>query len=280
VALKGAVLILVSIALLLSNSLDGPFKTGFPMGTLGAVTDKNSMLLCRDTLKNNDQALLWGLSATYTSFYDAMDNLRDKNVYKVGIDATVKKEHLFMYLSANQLNALSIYYEQYCSGGLDYRLLNLISIGVAVTGHRTGITSYNNNHVSAVLNGRLSARINNVVIGAQVCNVPLKSTRTSGVMPMLMYGLGIQTLENIFGSQAFRIEIRPDLEKQVRWILGDELAIGKIVTIQFAIANNPVQLSFGLLVKLKALQSSIALVNNEKLGWSKGVSFGWFGGGR
>jgi hypothetical protein len=278
VALKGAILILVSIALLLSNTLDGPFMTGFPMGTLGAVTDKHRMLLCRDTLKNNSQALQWGLSATYTSFYDAMDNLRDKNVYQVGIDATVKRKHMLMHLSANQFNALSVYYEQYCSGGLDYEFLNLISIGVAVTGYRTGITCYNDNHVSAVLNGRLSARINNVVIGAQVCNVPLKSTRTSGVMPMLVYGFGIQTLENIFGSQAFRLEIRPDLEKQVRWVLGDELAIGKIVTIQFAIANNPVQLSFGLQMEIKSLQSFVALVNNEKLGWSKGVGFGWNGG--
>lgn len=265
--------------MLLSNSLDGPFKTGFSMGTLGTVTDKRYMLLCRDTLKKDGQSLQWGLSAMYTSFYDAMDNLRDKNVYQVGVDATVKKKQMLFYLSVKQLNALSIYYEQSCSAGLEYELLNLISMCIAVTGHRTGITYYNDNHVSAVFDGNLKARINNVVIGAQICNVPFKSTKTSGVMPMLIYSFGIQTLENIFGSQAFRLEIRPDLDKNARWILGDELAIGKRVTIQFAIANNPVQLSFGLQFELKSLQSSIALVNNEKLGWSKGVSFGWYGGG-
>ncbi len=279
-ALKGAVCILALIALLWPNSLDGPFKTGFSMGTLGTITAKNSMLLCRDTLKRNSLGCKWSLSATYTSFYDAMDNLRDKNVYQVGIDAIVTRKHLLMYLSANQFNALLMYYEQYCTGGLDYELLNLISIGVAVTGLRTGITCYNDNHVSAMFNGNLKARINNVVIGGQILNVPLKSTKTSGVIPMLMYGFGIQTLENVFGTQAFRLEIRPDLEKKVRWLLGDELTIGKRITIQCAIANNPVQVSVGLQVELKSLLSSIALVNNEKLGWSKGVSFGWFGGGR
>jgi hypothetical protein len=280
VAIKSLVLTLVYAALLLSNSLDGPFKTGFSMGTLGAVTDKNRMLLCRDTLKNNGQALQWSLSATYTSFYDAMDNLRDKNLYQVGVDATVKRKHMLLYLSANQLNAFSIYYEQYGCVGFDYELWNLISMGIAVTGHRTSIACYNDNHVSAVFDGNLKARINNVVISTQICNVPLKSTKTSGIMPMVMYGFRIQTLENVFGSQAFRLEIRPDHEKQVRWILGDEITIRKLVTIQFAIANNPVQLGFGFLVKLKPLRSSIALVNNEKLGWSKGVSFGWNGSGR
>jgi hypothetical protein len=280
VAIKGAVLILVSVVWLLSNSLDGPFRTGFSMGTLGTITNKRAMLLCRDTLKNNRGALQWGLSATYTSFYDAMDNLRDKNVYEVGGAASVKIKHLFVYLSVNQLNALSIYCEQYCTGGLDYEFLNLISIGVAVTGQRTGITCNNDNHISAVFDSNLKARINHVVIGAQVYNIPVKSTNTSGVMPRLVYSFGIQTLENVFGSQAFRLEIKPDLEKQVRWILGDELTIRKQLTIQFAIANNPVQLSFGLQFEMKSLLSSIAFVNNERLGWSKGVSFGWNGGGR
>jgi len=279
VAIKGAVLTLVSIVLVLSNSLDGPFTTGFQMGTLGTVTDKYRMLLCRDTLKNNSRALQWCVSATYTSFYDAMDNLRDKSVYQVGIDAMVKRKQLVLFLSASQLNALSIYYEQDCRAGLDYALLNLISMGVAVTGYRAGITAYNDNHVCAVFDANLKARINNIVIGTQICNVPIKSTKTSGVMPIVTYSFGIQTLENVFGSQAFKLEIRPDLDKQVRWILGDALTIGKQITVQFAIANNPVQLSFGLLVNLKTLRSSIALVNNEKLGWSKGVSFGWNGGG-
>jgi hypothetical protein len=280
VAIKSTVLILGLNVWILSNSLDGPFRSGFSMGTLGTVTDKRAMLLCRDTLKNNRQACQWGLSATYTSFYDAMDNLRDKNVYEVGGATSVKIQHMLIHLSVKQFNALSVYYEQYCSGGLDYEFLNLISIGVAVTGYRTGITCYNDNHVSAVFNGNIGARINNVVVGAQICNIPLKTTKTSGVMPLMMNGFGIQTLENRFGSQAFRIEIRPDLEKKVRWILGDELAIGKRIAIQFAIANNPVQLSFGLQFDLKSLLSSIALVNNERLGWSKGVCFGWFGGGR
>ncbi|NLD91745.1 MAG: hypothetical protein GX639_03660 [Fibrobacter sp.] len=278
-ALKSAVCILVLIALLWPNSLDGPFKTGFSMGTLGTVTGKNSMLLCRDTLKRTAQGCLWGLSATYTSFYDAMDNLRDESVCQVGIDAIVKRKYFLLYLSANQFNALSLYYEQYCTGGLEYELLNLISIGIAVTGLRTGITCYNDNHVSAMFNGNVQARINRVVIGAQMYNVPLKSTKTFGVMPVVMYGFGIQTLENVFGAQAFRLEIRPALEKKVRWLLGNELAIGKRITIQSAIANNPMQFSFGLQVEFKPLLSSIALVNNEKLGWSKGVSFGWFGGG-
>jgi hypothetical protein len=280
VAIKGAVITLVLTALLLSNSLDGPFKPGLTMGTLGAVTDRNRMLLCRDTLKNNGQALLWDVLVTYTSFYDAMDNLRNKNVYQVGVDATVKKKRMLFFLSAHQFNALSVYYEQYGCASLEYELLNLISMGATITGQRTGITCYNENHISAVLGASLRVRINNAVIGAQICNVPLKSTITSGVMPMLIYSFGVQALENSFGAQGFRLEIRPDLDKSVRWILGDELTIGKRLTIQFAIANNPVQLSFGLLMKLKPLLSSIALVNNEKLGWSRGVSFGWNGGGR
>lgn len=275
-AIRTVVFVLVSIKLLLSNSLDGPFKTGFSMGTLGAVTDNFGLLLCRDTLNNNNRIQQWDVSVSYTAFHDAMDNLRDESIYQVDIDATVKSKHMAVYLSASQLNAFTVYYEQKCSGGLDYQFMNLISIGAGVTGHRTGITCYNDNHVSALVNGSLTARVNNVVIRAQVYNIPLKSTKTSGVMPMLLYSCGIQTLENIFGSQAFRLEIRPDLEMKVRWILGDELTMGKRLTVQFAIANNPLQVSFGLQMKIKSLISSIAVVNNERLGWSKGVGFGWF----
>jgi hypothetical protein len=88
----------------------------------------------------------------------------------------------------------------------------------------------------------------------------------TGSEPAISIACGIHTQHSRFGAQGVIIEITPTESSPIRLKIGEEVRFIKWCGIQIAIANNPVQISFGLSIDLINTLTTASLVNQPELG--------------
>jgi len=270
--------LLVLFVSISAELLRSPFPSGYSMGTLGAIIHDdiadNTHLSMVPAIHN--RSFKCGADLSIVNYYDKMNNLCDRSLYQLSIGGYYRWKHILLKLNMSHFDALSTYFEQSASLSGDFYIIDIMALGIVFSGQRVSIRGVETGaHFTGVMGGSASIRLARVNISFKCRNLVVKKTQTPGVDPSLQFTCGIETPLSRIGSQGFLIEITPDEQKPFRWIMGEEIWLRNWLGAQIAIANNPLQVGLGIAVSISKGLFTGSIVNNEQLGWSRGLYLGW-----
>ncbi len=260
---------------LIAANLQEPFPQGFSMGNLGTVLWENGAQGCQPWISAAfcDSGRRFGVALGTVSYYDRMDNFRDKSIYKAfgGVFWSIRR---FRFkLAVSHFSALEMYYEQtgFFSAGFD--LFTYLRAGIDFNGTMTGLSGFKQEK-QTVGECAFSAWIpfKAAALGLSINHVTLKSGRVQGVDAPLIIKSGFHTANNRLGAQGVVIEIIPSQSDPVRFILGEQYRLFKIIALEASLANNPFLIGIGVLVEISPISASVSMVNHPVLGWSRGFA--------
>ncbi len=264
---------------LFANIRYTPFSTGYSMGNLGTIIWDNTFCATQSWTPAAfcDSALGKGVNITAVTYYDDMDNLQNRSIYEVTGGGYLTSRYVNLKLSSTFFEVLDTYYEQSLFLSTAVAVFPFLKISIECRGYRIGIhNSQSAVHTIGELGFCAWLRIRSAAISLQSDHIIVKRSTASGTAPLLNVKCGIHTKTSRFGAQGVMIEITPQEQLPLRWKIGEEIRILKWLGIQIGLANNPVQVAFGLSVDMNHSAFSASLVNHPQLGWSKGVFMGYF----
>jgi hypothetical protein len=249
------------------------------MGNLGTIVWDNSSSATQSWIPAAfcDTALGTGLNITAVTYYDDMDNLQNRPIYEVTGGGYFTSRYIYLKLSSTFFEALDTYYEQSLFLSTAVAVLPSLKISMECRGYRIGIhNSEDAVHTISELGFSVWFRIRYAAISLQSDHIIIKQSKSTGTAPLFNVKCGIHTKASRFGAQGVMLEITPQEQFPLRWKIGEEIRILKWLGVQVGLANNPVQIAFGLSVDMNHSAFSASLVNHPQLGWSKGVFIGCF----
>lgn len=271
-------LICLALVLILNQSyanVNQPFQYGFSMGNLGTIMPENEVAGFQPWIpaafcKCNRR---FGLACGAVSYYDKMDNLREKYIYNAFGGTYLAHKRFNLKLAISHFSALDMYFEQSGFTSLGFSLIKQIRISVEITGTRIGLRCLDRNKQSTVDCG-VSAFVpfRFTALALRVNHLTVKSGYVKGVNPKICIETGIHTVQNRFGAQGVLIETTPSSKQPIRFILGEQYRFFKCFAVEASIANNPFMIGLGVLLEIADVKSSVSLVNHPVLGWSKGFA--------
>lgn len=277
-AIKIIFLLLFFISIPNAKLLCDPFPIGLSMSNLGAILwDKG----CSGTQSWMpaafcDSSLAQGINVAAVSYYDNMDNLQDKYIYQMSVGGFFTYHLIIMKMSISCFNAFETYFEQSLFLSTAIKLFPSLKASIDLRGYRIGLCGIGNaSHTIGEAGFSSWIGLGYVGFSLQCDHLILKKSGVDGTDPPISISCGVHTRSNRIGAQGFIIEISPLLEHPLRYKIGEEIRIGNWFGIQAGLANNPVQISLGIVIDMHFPSIALSLVNQPDLGWSKGIFFGY-----
>ena len=260
---------------LIAANLQEPFPQGFSMANQGTVLWENgvqgrqpwvSAAFCDSNIK-------FGIALGTVSYYDRMDNFKDEAIYRAfgGIFCSIKR---FRFkLAVSHFSALEMYYEQtgFLSAGVD--LFAHLKAGIDFSGTRTGLGGFKQKkHTVGECAFSAWLPFKSAALGLSLSHITLKLEKVQGIDVPLTLKSGFHTGSNRMGAQGVIIEITPSRSRPVRFILGEQYRLFKVVALEASLANNPFLIGIGVQIEIQSISASVSMVNHPVLGWSRGFS--------
>jgi hypothetical protein len=277
VMLPAVLFIAVALA---GAALHEPFPQGYAMGNLGTI-------ICEDGPGGRNPLLsaafmsdtfTFGVAASVTTYYDAMDNFDDRHLTTVSGGGWAAFKRLTVKTAISNFDALGVYREQSGYFSCAAALYRDLRISADLIGTRLVLNSSASEPLTLVETGfSLHIPIKIISFTASIDHLTIKPTRSDGADPPLHIRCGISTIQHAFGAQGVRFDITPEFEHPVGIAIGQEFRFSRFIAIHGAVANNPLFIGIGLAVFLGNGCASAAMVNHPLLGWSRGFSaeYGW-----
>lgn len=262
------------------STLHEPFPQGYAMGNLGTIITTDGPgghlpLFSAAYLGDSSGA---GIAASVTTYYDDMDNFRDRRMATVAGGGWLVAGRFGLKAGIAHFDALGAYRE--LSGHFSCAMKTIlgIRIGTEISGTRFLLPLSGGAAKTLGEAGfTLFIPIRIISCSASIDRLIIKPARTEGADPSLRIRCGIYTNEHAFGAQGVRIDITPQFEHPVGIAIGQEFRFSRHVALHGAVANNPLFVGIGVAVFWGGGCASAALVNHPVLGWSRGfgAEYGW-----
>ena len=256
-------------------ALHEPFPQGYLMGNLGTIINEDdpggrapflSAAFMSDTLA-------MGICASVTSFYDDMDNCRDRHLATVSGGGWLILKRLAFKTAIAGFDALGAYIERTGFLSCGVALFRGIRISSEICGTRLLMRSPAGDPLTLGEAGfSLRIPVRKLSITASINHITVKSTRIEGADPLPRIQLGLHTDQHLFGAQGIRLEINPQYKHPVSLAIGQEFRFSRSIAIHGAVSNNPLFIGIGCAVFIRNGTASAAMVSHPVLGWSRGFS--------
>jgi hypothetical protein len=253
-----------------------PFPAGFSMNTLDAVIDTKGPTGRQPWLAAafcSDQGR-FGAAFAATSYYNSVN---DPDTYRATLGAWYQYHGIVAKTAFSHFSALDVYFEERGFLSIGSRRFKFCTLSAELTGTRMRCLGAPLSYTLA--EAGLSAWVpwSWAGISLRLEHLPLKHPGIDGGESPPVIRTGIHTLHNRFGSQGALISVTPYDPRPVCFTLGESYQITPSMAFDFAIANNPVLIGFGVSVTLRQSSMAVSLANHPKLGWSQGVAaeYGW-----
>ena len=244
-----------------------PFPVGYSLGNLNTIISDDGIggrqpWVPAAVIRRNTGFVL---AAGAVSYYDMMDNIRDRGIYRAALGVSYAGPVFKCKGAFSQFDAFRMYFSQdgYLSAGLG-------GVSLEMAGHRIGLRG-KKGEVKTI--GELGAsvwlpfRYASLFLGVE--HVVVKESRNGSDPPLLIKG-SMHTAGNRFGAQGVLIEVTPSKRKPVRFLIGEEYRLFRWLGVHAAVGSNPVLISLGVVAEWKMAGAVLSFVNHPELGWSKG----------
>lgn len=252
-----------------ASGMDDPFPSGYLMGNLGTIIWDDGMggrspWFPAAALHSGSGLVI---SAGAVSYYDRMDNLEDRLIYRAVSGAGYAGQIIKIKAAVSQFNAFGIFYSQTGFLSVGYRGFSL-----EATGQRFFVRG--KKEMTRTL-GELGAAVwvpfKYAAVMFQTEHIVLKESRSGSDTPFLLRG-SIHTKRNLFGAQGVTIEVIPSQVQPVRFTLGEEYRLFGWLGIHAAVSTNPVMIGIGVVAEWSRAGAALSFVSHPELGWSKGFT--------
>lgn len=262
-----------------SAGIRDPFVPGFSMGTQGTVLTGSGATGREPWTAASfcDDSSGFGFSLCAVSYFGATGGIAGPD----GITQTFgggyfSGNHYVVKASIARLNALDVYYEQSGFLSLGTDLIPFLRLSVEATGYGIGVrvpgsTAY------TIAEAGLSVWVpwSWAAFSLRFEHLTLEHGEPLGRDAPRTLRCGIHTIRNRFGGQGAIVTVTPDEPSPVCFTVGEEYRLAPGVAFHAGFSNNPVFISFGVALALGRSDFNIALVNHERLGWSRGFAAGY-----
>lgn len=260
--------------------LQPPFPAGYAMGNLGTIIGEDAPggKSAQAPAAFLGDSLRWGCTTTAVSYYDAMDNLSDKQLATVNAGAFFASQKYRVKVAITNFDALGVYSEQRGCISAAYSLMKGVRAGIDLTGIRAGLRLKSEQaQTVGELGFALWIPLRTVALASSVNHITVKHATVAGIASPVSVCVGIHTLPNVFGAQGVLFTVTPDYNHPLRVAIGEEIRLAAPLGLHGAVANNPFFIALGVVVYLQNSTISSAFVNHPQLGWSKGFEgmYGW-----
>lgn len=260
--------------------LQPPFPAGYAMGNLGTIIaeDAPGGRSAQVPATFLGDSLRWGCTAAAVSYYDAMDNLSDKQLTTISAGAFFAAKKYRVKIAITSFDALGVYCEQRGRISAAYSLVKGVRAGIDLTGIRAGLRpELEHAQTLGEIGFSLWVPLRTVALTSSVNHITVKQALVAGLASPVSVGVGIHTLPNVFGAQGVLFTVTPDYNHPLRVAIGEEIRLAAPLGIHGAVANNPFFIAIGAVLYLPNSAISSAFVNHPQLGWSKGFEgqHGW-----
>lgn len=255
-----------------------PFPEGYFMSTQGTIFQDNwisSREPYSPALLANDSAHI-GISAGTISYYDRMDNLSDRLLYRVSGGGWLEFDKMRFNLWISQLEAFSVYFEQKGCISVGTYFYKSASISFDIQGYRNGL-HHSTEHARTRADVGISTlyKFRAVSVTGSLSNLTIKKAGKDMNREDLTVAIGLHTKYSRIGAQGMILKIIPQAVSPVQVIAGEEFRITERIGINASFSSNPLLIGVGFFVGIKRNDLSVGLVNHPDLGWSRGFSIAY-----
>jgi hypothetical protein len=252
-----------------------PFPEGYFMSGQGTVFQDNWISsrepYCSALLSNDSVRM--GISAGAISYYDRMDNLSNRSLYRVSGGGWIEFDRVRLNCSFSQLEAFDIYYEQKAFMSIGTSIYKSAAVSLDVTGYRNGLhSSMENRRTRGDLGVSALYRFRAILVTGSLSNLTLKKAGRQMNESDLTAAFGLHTKYGRIGAQGAILSIMPYTHSPVRLIIGEEFRITERIGMNASFSSNPIFIGIGFFAGFKNSDLTVGLVNHPDLGWSRGFS--------
>jgi hypothetical protein len=267
-------LFLITISLFAQS----PFPEGYFMSTQGTIFQDN-WISSREpygpALLSNDSTRM-GISTGAISYYDRMDNLSDRLLYRAYGGGWLEFDKMRCNLWISQLEAFNIYFEQTASISVGTYIYKSASICIDFQGYRNGLHhSTEPVRTRADIGISMLYKFRAVSVTGSLSNITVKKAGKEMNQEDLTAAIGLHTKYSRIGAQGVVLKIRPQAVSPVQVIVGEEFRITERIGINASFSSNPLLIGIGFFVGIKKSDLTVGLVNHPDLGWSRGFSLAY-----
>jgi hypothetical protein len=255
-----------------------PFPEGYFMSNQGTVFQDNwisSREPYGSSLLSNDSAFI-GFSAGAISYYDRMDNLENRSLYRAFGGGWIELDKLRLNLAFSQLEAFSIYFEQKVFLSIGTYVRKSASFSIDVSGYRNGLhTTEEDRRTRGDIGLSARYKFRAISITGSIFNLTIKKPGTNMNTDDLMALIGLHTKYSKIGAQGAIITVTPYAPSPIRLIIGEEFKITDRIGMHASFSSNPLFIGIGFFAGFKNSDVTVGLINHQDLGWSRGFSLAY-----
>ncbi len=248
------------------------------MSTQGAIFQDN-WLSSREpyapALLANDSARM-GISAGAISYYDRMNNLSDRLLYRVSGGGWFELDKIRCNLWISQLEAFDVYFEQKACLSVGMYVYKSASVSLDIQGYRNGLhRSAKRPRTRADIGISTMYKFRAVSVTGSISNATVKKAGKEMNQEDLTATIGLHTKYSRIGAQGVILKIMPQTVRPVQVIVGEEFRITERIGLNASFSSNPLLIGVGIFAGIKRSDLSVGLVNHPDLGWSRGFSIAY-----
>lgn len=255
-------------------ALNDPFPMGYSMVNFGTILQGNRISGRQSWLPAcfAKDTVLFSLSSAYVNYYDAMDNLEDKDFRQAAIGFWLNLKKAGIKGSGTFFNALGIYCEQKGFLSISTSIIPHINISAELEAYRAGLINDKEESETVASTG-ISLWIPWSFASASLScrNINIKDAAHPGFKQPITLSFGIHTMPHRFGSQGVIIIVEPENKTDIRLFIGEEYFIHRTVALSAAVSSKPLMVSFGITFSLPIYGLYTSFVHHPMLGWSQGI---------
>jgi hypothetical protein len=248
------------------------------MSTQGTVFQDNwisSREPYSSSLLSNDSVLI-GFSAGAISYYDRMDNLESRSLYRVFGGGWIELDKLRLNLALSQLEAFSIYFEQRAFFSIGTYVRKSASFSIDFSGYRNGLhMTEENRRTRGDIGFSARYKFRAISITGTIFNLTVKQPGKNMNTDDLTASVGLHTKYSRIGAQGAIITVTPYAPSPVRLLIGEEFRITDRIGMHASFSSNPLFIGIGFFAGFKNNDLTVGLVNHHELGWSRGFSLAY-----
>lgn len=264
--------------IVISLFAQSPFPEGYFMSTQGTIFQDN-WISSREpygpALLANDSSQM-GISAGAISYYDRMDNLSDRSLYRAYGGGWLEFDKIRCNLWISQLEAFNVYFEQTACVSVGTYMYKSASVSIDFQGYRNGL-HHSTEHARTRMDVGISTlyKFRAVSVTGSISNLTLKKAGNYMNQEDLTAAIGLHTKYSRIGAQGVIFKIMPRAVSPVQVIVGEEFRITERIGLNASFSSNPLLIGIGIFAGIRKSDLSVGLVNHPDLGWSRGFSIAY-----
>lgn len=269
---------LITVCVVSAIAIEHPFPIGYSMGTLGALHGGSGM-----GARQSWEPAAWlgdsgiGCSMACVNYYGEMGSGFATDMWEGAIGASARHGNIMGKTAYTTFKIADLYVEHRGFVSLGFAFLRIFTVSIDATGSYAAPLQIPDEYETyALLGSTMRVEWRMVWMSVQISNLHMIKASVDGVVPAPAVVCGLQTKENSFGAQGLALSADLTDDPGIRIFLAEEYWFHPVVGIQLACATNPTLISFGIVVRPKALGAALSFVNHAQLGWSKGIDVDYF----